>query len=61
MITLLLRLWPPRKELGGGFIVWGVEYRAPDKDQSGGKLALSFRAGVLGSQDWFGWSSLLPE
>ena len=34
------------ERLGGGFIVWGVENRATDKDQGGGKLALPFKAGV---------------
>ena len=32
--------------LGGGFIVWGVENRAANKDQGRGKFALSFKAGV---------------
>ena len=32
---------PPWERLGGGFIVWGVENRAPDKDWGRSKPALS--------------------
>ena len=42
----------PWKGLGGDFIVWGVENGAVDKDQSRGKPAFSFKAGVLEFPSW---------
>ena len=41
-----LKTVPPWERLGGGFIVWGVENWASDKDQVRGKVALFLKAGV---------------
>ena len=41
-----LKTVPPWERLGSGFIIWGVENRAREKDQGRGKLALFLKASV---------------